>query len=135
MASVTREDTDGGEVEAYPIPKTGDSAEMIESQPQSQRAITVPKKKRIWTKKAKPVAPASGPLDITPETTHSESLPSAPERTETDSSQKQNSVLSGEASWQATHAELSPFSNKKGKERLKDGPIRKVDSTEIPQRN
>ena len=98
MASVTREDTDGGEVEAYPILKTGDGAEMTESQPQSQRAITVPKKKRIWTKKAKPVAPASGPLDVTPETTHSESLPSAPERTETDSSQKQNSVLSGEAS-------------------------------------
>ena len=28
VASVTREETEGGEVEAYPIPKTGDGAEM-----------------------------------------------------------------------------------------------------------
>ena len=32
MASVTREETDGGEVEAYPILKTGGGAEMTESQ-------------------------------------------------------------------------------------------------------
>ena len=31
VASVTREETEGGEVEAYPIPKTGDGAEMTES--------------------------------------------------------------------------------------------------------
>ena len=43
VASVTREETDGGEVEAYPIPKTGDSAEMTQSQHQSQRAITAAK--------------------------------------------------------------------------------------------
>ena len=35
VAAVTREETEGGEVEAYPIPKTGDSAEMTESRPQS----------------------------------------------------------------------------------------------------
>ena len=135
MASVTREETDGREVGAYPIPKTGDGAEMTESQHQSQRAITAAKKKRIWTKKAKSVTSASEPLDITPETTHSESQPSAPERTETDSLQEQNSVLSGEHSKQVTHTEPSPFRKVKGKKRVKDGPIRKADSTEIPQRN
>ena len=86
VASVTREKTNGREVEAYPIPKTGDSAEMTKSQHQSQRAITAPKETRIQAKKAKSVAPDSEPLDINPETTHSESQPSAPERTETDSS-------------------------------------------------
>ena len=85
VAAVTREETEGGEVEAYPLPKTGDGAEMTKSRPQSQKAITASKKKRIWTKKAKPVAPASEPLDVTLETTHSESQPSAPERTEPDS--------------------------------------------------
>ena len=89
MAAVTREETEGGEVEAYPIPKTGDGAEMTESRPQPQKAITAPKKKRIWTKKAKPVAPAPEPLDVTLESVHSEFQPSAPERTEPDSSQEQ----------------------------------------------
>ena len=98
VASVTREETDRGEVEAYPILKTGDGAEMTESQPQSQRAITTPKKMGIPTKKAKSVTPVSEPLDVTPETTHSESQPSAPERTERNSSQGQYPVLSGEAS-------------------------------------
>ena len=65
MAAVTREETEGGEVEAYLLPKTGDGAEMTKSRPQSKKAITASKKKRIWTKKAKPVAPASEPLDIT----------------------------------------------------------------------
>ena len=65
MASVTREETEGGEVEAYPILKTGGGAEMTESQPLSQRAITAPKKKRKQTKKARPMTPASEPLDIT----------------------------------------------------------------------
>ena len=51
VASVTREETECGQVEAYPIPKTGDSAEMTESRPQSQRAIAAPKKKRKRTKK------------------------------------------------------------------------------------
>ena len=64
VAAVTREETEGRGVEAYPLPKTGDSAEITESRPQSQKAITAPKKKRIQTKKAKPVAPASEPLDI-----------------------------------------------------------------------
>ena len=31
VASITREETDAGEVEAYPIPKTGDGTEMTES--------------------------------------------------------------------------------------------------------
>ena len=52
VAAVTREETEDREVEAYPLPKTGDGAELTESQPQSQKAITAPKKKRIWTKKA-----------------------------------------------------------------------------------
>ena len=51
VASVTREETECGQVEAYPIPKTGDSAEMTKSRPQSQRAIAAPKKKRKRTKK------------------------------------------------------------------------------------
>ena len=128
------EETEGGEVEAYPLLKTGDSAEMTKSQPQSEKAITAPKKKRIRTKKSKSVASASEPLDVTLETTHSESQPSAPERTEPDSSQEQNMVLSEEVSQQVTHPELGPFSKVKGKQRVKDSPIRKADSTEIPQR-
>ena len=77
VADITREETEGGEVEAYPLLKTGDGAEMTESRPQLQKAITASKKKRIRSKKAKPVAPASEPLDVTLETTHSESQPSA----------------------------------------------------------
>ena len=130
MAAVTREEIEGREVEAYPIPKTGDGAEMTESRPQSQKAITAPKKKRIWTKKAKPVAPASEPLDVTLESAHSESQPSAPERTEPDSLQEQNMVLPGSVS----QAEPGPNRKVTGKKRVKDGPIRKADSTEIPQR-
>ena len=130
VAAVTREETEGREVEAYSIPKTGDGAEMTESRPQSQKAITAYKKKRIGTKKAKPVAPAPEPLDVTLESAHSESQPSAPERTEPDSSQDQNTVLSGSV----PHAELGPNRKVTGKKRAKDGPIRKADSTEIPQR-
>ena len=33
VAAVTREEPEGGEVEAYPLPKTGDAAEMTESRP------------------------------------------------------------------------------------------------------
>ena len=65
VASVTRGETDSGEVEAYLIPKTGDGTEMTESQdktPTSQRAITV-LKQRKQTKKARPMTPAS--MDIT----------------------------------------------------------------------
>ena len=71
VAAVTRGETEGREVEAYPLLKTGDGTEITESRPQSQKAITAPKKRRIQTKKAKPVAPASAPLDVTLETTHS----------------------------------------------------------------
>ena len=91
MASVTREETEGGEVEVYPIAEIGAGPERTESQnsqAQSQRAITAPKK-RSWTKKAKPVASAS--LDVTPRTTHSESQTSASKRTGPD-----DSVISGE---------------------------------------
>ena len=76
------------------------------------------------------MAPASEPLDVTLESTHSESQPSAPERTEPDSSQEQNTVLSGSV----PHAELGPIRKVTGKKRSKDGPIRKADSTEIPRR-
>ena len=78
MASVTREETECREVEAYPILKTGGSAEMTESRPQPLRAIAASKKKRKRTKKAKPVANASEPSDVTLESAHSKSQPSAP---------------------------------------------------------
>ena len=126
VAYVTREEIECGEVEAYPILKTGGSAEMTESRPQSQKATTAPKKKRKWTKKAKPVANASEPLDVTCESAH---RTSAPERTEPDSLQEQNTVLQGSV----PHAELGPNRKVTGKKRVKDGPIRKADSTEIPQ--
>ena len=130
VASVTREETEGREVEAYPLPKTGDGAEVTKSTPQPQIAIAAPKKKRKRTKKAKPVANISVPLDITLESTPSEYQPSAPERTERDSSQGQNMVLSGSV----PQAELSPKMKGIGKKSVKDGPIRKADSTEIPRR-
>ena len=128
VASLTREETECGEVEAYPIPKTGGSAEMTESTPQPPRAIAAPKKRRKRTKKAKPVANASEPLDVTLESTPSVSQPSAPKTTEPDSSQEQNTVLSGSVS----QAELGPKMEVTGKKRVEDGPIRKADSTEIP---
>ena len=111
VAAVTREETECGETEAYPLPKTGDGAEM--TKPTS-----------------KLVANASEPLDITLESTPSESQPSAPERTEPDGSQEQNTVLSGSL----PQAELGPKMKGTGKKRVKDGPIRKADSTEIPRR-
>ena len=43
MASVTREETECREVEAYPILKTGDGAEMTKSTPQPQIAIAAPR--------------------------------------------------------------------------------------------
>ena len=131
MALVTREETDGGEVEAYPIPETGAGPERTESQdstPQPQRAITAPKKRR-QTKKARPVVPAS--MDVTPGTTHSKPQPSATERTESDSSQEQNLVISGETGRQVIVTKPGSFGNKT---EGKDGPKRRADSTEIPQR-
>ena len=130
VASVTREETECGEVEAYPLPKTGGGAEMTEPTSKPPIAIAAPKKKRIQTKKAKPVANASEPLDVTLESAPSKSQPSAPERTEPDGSQEQNMVLSGSV----PQAELGTKMKGIGKKRVKDGPIRKADSTEIPQR-
>ena len=130
MASVTREETECGEVEAYPLPKTGDCAEMTKPTSKPLLAIEAPKKKRKRTKKAKSVANASEPLDIILESTPSESQPSAPERTEPDGSQEQNTVLSASV----PHAELGPKMKGIRKKRIKDGPIRKADSTEIPRR-
>ena len=115
-------------MEAYPLPKTGDGAEMTEPTQQPQIAIAAPKKKRKRTKKAKPVAKASEPLDVTLESSSSESQPSAPDRTEPDSSQEQNTVLSGSV----PQAELGPKMKGTGKKRVKDSPTRKADSTEIP---
>ena len=130
VAAVTREETECGEVEAYPLPKTGDGAEMTKPTTKPLLAIEAPKKKRIRTKKAKSVANASEPLDVTLESTPSESQPSAPERTEPDGSQELNTVLSGST----PQAELGPKMNGIGKKRVKDSPIRKADSTEIPRR-
>ena len=131
VASVTREEPECGEVEAFPIPETGDGAEMTESRHQKQKAITAPKKKRIQTKKAKSVAKASDPVDVTPETIDSKCQLPTTERTETDSLKEQNAVTSGETGQQT---ELGPFSKTTVKKRGKDGPIRKAHSTEIPQR-
>ena len=130
VAAVTREETECGEVEKYPVPKTGDGAERTKPTSKILLAIEAPKKKRIQTKKAKSVANASEPLDVTLESTPSESQPSAPERTEPDGSHEQNTVLSGST----PQAELGPKMKGIGKERVKDGPIRKADSTEIPRR-
>ena len=77
VAAVTREETECGEMEAYPLPKTGDGAEMTKPTSKTLLAIEAPKK-RIRTKKAKSVANASEPLDVTLESTPSESQPSAP---------------------------------------------------------
>ena len=74
------------------------------------------------------MANASEPLDVTLESAPSKSQPSAPERTEPDGSQEQNTVLSGSV----PQAELGPKMKGTGKKRVKDGPIRKADSTEIP---
>ena len=76
------------------------------------------------------MANASEPLDVTLESTPSESQPSAPERTEPNGSQEQNTVLSGST----PQAELGPKMKGIGKKRVKDGPIRKADSTETPRR-
>ena len=130
VAAVTREETECGEVEAYPLPKTGEGAEMTKPTSKPLPAIEAPKKKRIRTKKAKSVANASEPLDVTLESTPSESQPSAPERTEPDGSQEQNTVLSGSI----PQAEHGPKMKGIGKKRVKDSPIRKADSTEIPRR-
>ena len=131
VAAVNREETECGEVEAYTLPKTGDGAELTEPTSKPLIAIAAPKKKRIRTKKAKSVANASEPLDVTLESTPSESQPSAPERTEPNGSQEQNTVLSGST---LQEAELGPKMKGIGKKRVKDGPIRKADSTEIPRR-
>ena len=130
VAAVTREETECGETEAFPLPKTGDGAEMTKPASKTLLAIEAPKKKRIRTKKAKSVANASEPLDVTLESTPSESQPSAPERTEPNGSQEQNTVLSGSS----PQAEPGPKMKGIGKKRVKDGPIRKADSTEIPRR-
>ena len=115
VAAVTREETEGGEVEAYPLPKTGDGADMTEPTTKPLIAIAAPKKKKIRTKKAKSVANASEPLDITLESTPSESQPSAPERTEPDGSQEQNMVLSGSI----PHAEPGPKNERDRKKESK----------------
>ena len=128
VATVTRKETECGEVEAYPLLKTGGSAEMTEPTSQPLITIAAPKKKRKRTKKAKPVANASEPVDVTLESAPSESQPSTPERTEPDSPQEQNTVLSGSV----PQTEPSPKMKGTGKKRVKDGPIRKADSTEIP---
>ena len=65
VAAVTREETECGEVEAYPLPKTGDGAEMTKPTSKPLLAIEAPNKKRKRTKKAKSVANASEPLDVT----------------------------------------------------------------------
>ena len=132
IAPVTRE-MEGGEVEKYPVTESG-GADMTESQksPLTERAIPVPKK-RIRTKKAKPMTKptTSASVDVTTGTSHNKPQPSANERTEPDSQQTHSSVLSGEAGQQVTDVIPGPFRTKR--ERL-DGPKMNADSTEIPCR-
>ena len=132
VASVTREGTDGGEVEAYPIPKTGDSPDRTEKsnkKARSQPATTVPKK-RSRTKKANPMASASE--DVNPRNAHSESQPSTAKRTGLNDSQEQNSVTSGETG-RNKGTKPSPLITAH-KEKGKDSPKMKADSAEIPRR-
>ena len=126
--------TEGGEVERYPILKTGDSPERTEKsnrQARSQAAVTA-SKKRNQTKKAKPMASAQ--VDVTPRTNHSEIQPPTAERTGPDNSQEQNSVISGETGRQASSAKSGPLITAQKERKGKDSPKMKADSTEIPQR-
>ena len=134
VASVTREETEGGEVKRNPILETGDSPERTEKsnrQARSQAAVTA-SKKRSWTKKAKPMASAQ--VDVTPRNTRSEIQPSTAERTGPDDSQEQNSVISGETGRQASSAKPGPLITTHKERKGKDGPKMKADSTEISQR-
>ena len=89
---------------SIPLPKTGDGAEMTKPTSKTLLAIEAPKKKRIRTKKAKSVANASEPLDVTLESTpaslnhlHLRELNQTAHKSKTRSFQevyyKQNSVL------------------------------------------
>ena len=53
VAAVTRGETEGGEVEAYPILKTGDDAEITKSQPQPLKATTAAKNEEETDHKGK----------------------------------------------------------------------------------
>ena len=134
VASVIRERIEGREVEAYPIPQTGAGPERTESQDSNkqQRTITATAgpKKWTWTKKSRPVLPA--PLDVRPRTTHSKPQPSATEGTEPNTSQEQKMVTSGGET--GHNSKLSPLITASCKTERKDGPKRRADSTEIPQR-
>ena len=94
VASVTREERDGGEAEMYPIPKTGDGPEgtkQADGTPKEQPATTA-SKKRTRTKKAKSVTTAS--TDVSPDR---ELQPSKVKDTGgSNHVQEQNSVTSGE---------------------------------------
>ena len=134
MVSVSRE-IEGGEVKAK-YEETGVGPERTASQDDTetaQRAITAPKKKRRkWTK-----TKTSVPEDVTPETSPSESQQPATERTEPESPDEENSVISEAveaAGQQQTAVELSPFRTKAKKKERKDGPKRSADSTEISHR-
>ena len=134
VASVTREETDGGEVEKYSIAETGDGPDRTEKsnrQARSQTATTAPKN-RSQTKRAKTMASAQ--VDVTPRTTHSEIQLSTAERTGPDDSQGQNSVISGETGQQASSAKPGPLITAHKERKGKDGPKMKADSAEIPQR-
>ena len=132
MASVTREERDGGEAEVYAIAKTGDGPERTKQSDGTQRqqpAITA-SKKRTRTKKAKSVATAS--TDIGPDR-DSEHQPSNVKDTGgSNHVQEQNSVTSGETG-RKEGPKLGPLITAH-KSKGKDSPKMKEDSTEIPQR-
>ena len=130
VASVTREERDGGEAEMYPIAKTGDGPERTKQSDgtQSHQLAVTASKKRTRTKKAKSVANA--PTDISPNREHQPS-----DLKDADGSnhvQEQNSVTSGETVRKEgpKPGPLITAPKSKGK----DGPKMKADSTEIPRR-
>ena len=94
VASVTREERDGGEAEVYPVTKTGDGPERTKQADgtSKQQPATTASKKRTRTKKAKSVATAS--TDVSPDR---ELQPSKVKDTGgSNHVQEQNLVTSGE---------------------------------------
>ena len=128
VASVTREERDGGEAEAYPIAKTGDGPERTKQADDTsrQQPATTASKKRTRTKKAKSVATAS--TDVNPDRG---CQPSNIKNTGgSNHVQEQNSVTSGETG-RKEGPKLGPLITAH-KSKGKDGPKMKADSTEIP---
>ena len=130
VASVTREERDGGEAEMYPITTAGDGPERTKQADGTlrQQPATTASKKRTRTKKAKSVATTS--TDVSPDR---ELQPSKVKDTGgSNHVQEQNSVTSGETG-RKEGPKLGPLITAH-KSKGKDGPKMSADSTEIPRR-